>query len=47
MLDNDFTATWETLLVLLKRSMTNNRLKGRMLNDEQGVGSLHTTDEAE
>lgn len=47
MLYNDFTATWETLLVLLKRSMTNNRSKGRMLNDEQGVGSLRTTDETE
>lgn len=47
MLYNDFTATWETLYVLPQRSMTNNRSQGRMSNDEQGVGSLHTTDETE
>lgn len=47
MLYNDLTATWETLPILLKGSMTNNRSQGRMSNDEQGVGSLRTTDETE
>lgn len=47
MLYNDFTATWETLFVLSSGSMTNNRSKGRMSNDEQGVGSPHITNETE
>lgn len=47
MLYNDFTATWETLFVLSRESMTNNRSQGRMSNDEQGVGSLRNTDETE
>lgn len=47
MLHNDFTATWETLFVLLLRSMATNRSQGRMSNDEQGVGSSRITDETE
>ena len=32
MLYNDYAATWETLQALLKRSMANNRYKGRKPN---------------